>query len=178
MSTEEEGIELYPAPYFSSHRILPTMEPRFAYQAADTFPTMVRLVRDGQTAGWVDYRMLAVSLDGPNCLEVQYAGELTDFMDDLCFVVADPPAETYFDAEYAEPTGMLIGSEPHYVVTTLGSEGPRGSCAGHAGPCFWINPATVDLVGNCADLPRSAETTAETQLWLQPDGSSGSPIRE
>jgi hypothetical protein len=99
-------------------------------------------------------------------------------MDYLCFMIADPPVETYFDAEYTEPTGMRIGPDPYYVVTSVGKDGPSGSCAGHAGPCFRVDPTTVDLVGNCADLPRSAETTKDTQLWSQPDGSAGSAIRD
>ena len=177
MSTDQEGIELYPAPYFQDHHILPTMAPGYAYAAADTFPTMVRLIRDGSTAGWVDYRMLAVSLDGSGCLESQYSGELTDFMDVLCFMVADPPVETYLDPEYTQPTGMLVGPEPQYVVTSLGSEGPRGSCAGHAGPCFYVDPSTVETVGNCDGLPRSAVTSVETELWSDPDGNGGIPIR-
>jgi hypothetical protein len=178
ISTDQQGIELYQAPYFSDYRILPTMEAGFSYTAADVFPTMVRLLREGQTIGWVDYRQLAVKMDGPDCLELQYPGELSDFDAYLCFMVADPPVDTYYDEEFTEITGMMIGPNPYYVVTTLGSEGPRGSCAGHAGPCFRVDPTTVDTVGNCDDLPRSAETIVDTQLWSQPDGNAGSPIRE
>jgi hypothetical protein len=178
MSTTEEGIELFRVPYFQDRRILPTMEPDYAYTAAETFPTMVRLLRDGETAGWVDYRLTAVSLQGSDCLETQYSGDLTDFMDYLCFVVANPPTDTYMDSEFTEPSGMMISSDPVYVVTVLGKQGPLGSCVGHAGPCFSIDPTTVNLVGNCDDLPRSGQTTSETQLWSQPDGSAGAPIHD
>ncbi len=176
-STQVLGIELFQTPYFKDSHILPTMEPGYAYQAVEDFPTMTHLFREGVSAGWVDYRMLDLDAEGSDCGRLpRYEGDLTDFDDYLCFLVADPPVETYMDAEFTEPAGMMISREPHYVITSK-SNAFYGSCVGHAGPCFYINPAGVDLVGRCDDLPRSAETITDTELWSDPSPTDGSVIQ-
>ncbi len=176
VSTNELGIELYQAPYFSDSRILPTMEPGYAYNAVEDFPTMTRLLQRGETAGWVDYQMIAIHQEGPDCGRLPiYPGDLSDFDDVLCFMVADPPAETYMDAGFTVPEGTMITDDPAYVISGT-SNSYYGSCVGHAGPCFYVNPADVELVGRCDDLPRSGETITETQLWSDPNPERGSVI--
>ena len=175
-STQEDGIELLQVPYFQDSHILPTMEPGYIYQAVELYPTLVRLTRGGQTAGWVDYRSLALDFDGPDCLyQSTYPGGITDFDDYLCFIVADPPADTYLDQDLAVSTGSTIGSTPQYVLSTM-SSGPHVTCVGHAGPCFFVDASAVETIGRCHDLPRSAETISETQLMSQPNPSTSSPI--
>lgn len=171
----EGGVELLTAPFFSDNRILPTMEPRYVYQAAEIYPTYIRLLRDGQPSGWVDYRLLAIEFNGDDCFEhPPYDGDLTDF-DTLCFMRATPVADTYSDRELTEPFMLTVGSEYGFVVMTK-LQGAYASCVSHAGPCFYVDADDVEITGSCADVPYAAEAIAEVKLWSQPDGSKGEQI--
>jgi hypothetical protein len=173
-TTNEEGIELLRAPFVLDYHILPTMEPGYAYQAVEQYPTYVRLMRDGQTAGWVDYRLLALDFEGPDCFYQPYfEGELTAF--ELCFMRADPPVDTYLPGEEDLGPFGSIGPDSAFVLAIKAQE-QYSSCMGHAGPCFVVDASAVELYGQCDDLPRSAETIAEAELWSQPDPSLGTPI--
>lgn len=86
-------------------------------------------------------------------------------------------ADTYFDRDHSEPSGMQIEPEPVYVVTALASD-VLGTSAGDAGPCFAVSADDVDLVGRYDDLHRTAETTEDTRLWSGSDDSAGSTIRD
>ena len=88
-----------------------------------------------------------------------------------------PSADTHFDRDHSEPSGMQIGPEPVYVVTVLASD-VLGTSAGDAGPCFAVRADDVDLVGRCDGLHRTAETTEDTRLWSESDASAGSTIRD
>lgn len=171
----EGGVELLTAPFFSDNRILPTMEPGYAYQAADIYPTYIRLLRDEQEAGWVDYRLLAVEFEGEDCLEQPYyEGDLTDF-DTLCFMRATPVADTYSDRELTEPFMLTVGPEYSYVVVTR-LQGAYASCVGHAGPCFYVDADEVEISGSCDDVPFSAEVITEAELWPEPSTEGVEPI--
>ncbi len=174
-TAREEGVEMMTAPFFADRRIVPTMEPGVAYRAVQTFPTMVRLVQDDRTAGWIDYRLLAVNFSGPNCFEQpRYEGNLTDF-DTLCFMYADPPAEAYRDGELTEPAGFDVGPEPFYVVMSQ-TRTTYSSCVGHAGPCFVVDASAVQTTGQCADIPHTAWLIGEGQLWSEPEAEGGEVI--
>lgn len=170
-TANDEGIELMTAPYFADNRIVPTMEPGFPYQAVQTYPTMVRLLRNGSTAGWIDYRLIAVDFEGADCFaQPRYQGDLTDF-DSLCFMYADPPVEAYRDRELTEPMQLEVGATPHYVVHSRSGD-LYSSCVGHAGPCFVVEADSVEITGACKDVPRSAEVAEEAQLFSEPDSES------
>jgi hypothetical protein len=175
MTALEEGVVIDQAPWIDLYRILPTMEPNVAYQAVGVHPTYAEIHRDGVPVGWVDYRLLAVDMDGPDCGSLPTdPREITDFPH-LCFVIPTEPMDSYADSSLTEVFHISV-SPPNPYIAIRKTEKSYFTPLSHAGPSFYVDASRVTTMGNCATLPSSAIMTTAGWLWSQPNGESGSHV--
>ena len=172
-TVSEPGVRILTAPFIDPDRTLPTMEPGKPYLAIVDKPTYSLIIDNGQPLGWVDYRLIALSMEGSDCLSRQDGREITDFTT-LCFFTPFEETETYFNSDLTEPSGKLIPSSSYVLLRK--STINYYSAVGHAGPSFFVDPETVYTHGNCDNVPSLGEINTETTLYSLPPEESGSVI--
>jgi hypothetical protein len=148
------------------------MEPGKAYPAVLTKPTYTLLLEDRQPLGWVDYRMLALSSDGAECLYNYDEREYWDFP--LCFFTPLGEIFGYANSEFTDPMHTL--SPPHFYVVLYQSESFIFTAYGHSGPSFVVKKEEVNIHGNCDDIPTLAKATTATSLYSDLPGLGGDVI--
>ena len=167
------GVRIYPAPFIDPYHILPTMEPGKPYPAVLTKPTYTLLLEEGQPLGWVDYRLIAVTHDGDDCLSHQDDREITDFTN-LCFFTPKTEIYGYSDSEFTEPMHDLYPSTSFIVLNQ--SNDSYFTAYGSSGPSFVVKKEEVYLHGNCAVIPTLARAVVETPLYSEPPDQGGTII--
>jgi hypothetical protein len=148
------------------------MEPDKPYPAVITKPTYSLLVDNGEPLGWVDYRLIAVSLDGDDCLTRYDDREVWDFP--LCFFTPLGEIFGYADSKFEEPMHDLSPSST--LVVLYQSESTIFTAYGSSGPSFVVKRDEVYTHGNCDNIPTLARATSETSLYTEPPGQGGSIV--
>ena len=148
------------------------MEPGKAYPAVLTKPTYTMLLEGGQPLGWVDYRLLALSSEGSECLTAYDEREYWDFP--LCFFTPLEEINGYSDATFTTPMHSL--SPPvSYVVLNQG-QSYYFTAYGSSGPSFVVKKEEVSIHGNCENIPILARATRETALYSDLPSRGGAVI--
>lgn len=143
--TDQTGVELLPGPFPQPGRALPTMEPGVKYETGLLYPTYFELIRDGLSAGWADYRWVALHREGDRCLQQpQYQGPITTFQSHCFLQVKASAAGTDESIDRFAP-GMR-----YVVISGSQTGGSYGSCLGPDGPCFTLPAEAVELMGDCS----------------------------
>jgi hypothetical protein len=168
----QPGVRLLLAPFVDPYRVLPTMEPGRAYPAVIDKPTYTLLLDNGQPAGWVDYRMLALEMDGADCLSRRDEREVLDFPN-LCFFTPKFSVKAYFDSSLTQESHDL---SPQNKYILLQYQDVYFSTYGHAGPSFFVSRNEVTTSGDCLDIPSAGIINRNTALYSQPDGKSTNVI--
>ncbi|MCK4801362.1 MAG: hypothetical protein KAS84_05170 [Anaerolineales bacterium] len=166
----EPGVNILPGPFIDPYRVLPTMEPGKSYPAVIDKPTYSLILDDGQPIGWVDYRLLALTMDGKDCLTRRDEREITEYTS-LCFFSPYEEIEAFSDPESSEFGHTL--SPSHSYVLLLKYQATYFSAFGHAGPSFYVNREDVYAHGNCDSIPSAGKTNLETNLYSQPPDQGG-----
>jgi len=171
----EEGVVMEIAPFYDPHRLRPTMEPVIPYQAVTESPTYWEVMRDGESVGWVDYRLVTIDIQGPECDNLPIdTREFTEFPG-LCFFTPDGnEIPTYNDSELNEPRDTISGTGSYVISAQL--ENAYFTIISHAGPSFYVESSQVRSFGDCDGVPKSATIIADGWLWSQPDGQTGEQI--
>jgi hypothetical protein len=168
----EPGVRIHPAPFIDPYHILPTMEPGKAYPAVLTKPTYTLLLDGRQPLGWVDYRLLALTSEGGDCLTEYDEREVWDFP--LCFFTPLEEINGYSDAAFTNPMHTL--SPPASFVVLNQSESYYFTAYGSSGPSFVVKKEEVFTHGNCDDIPTLAKATIETALYSDLPSQGGSVV--
>jgi hypothetical protein len=168
----ESGVRINPAPFIDPYHVLPTMEPGKPYPAVLTKPTYTLLLEDGQPLGWVDYRLLALTSEGNDCLTKYDQRELWDFP--LCFFTPLTEINGYADSEFTEALHTLV--PPTSLVVLYQSESYYFTAYGSSGPSFVVKKEEVTTHGKCDDIPTLAKATNETSLYSDLPDRGGSMI--
>ena len=168
----KNGVRINPAPFLDPYHVLPTMEPGKPYPAVITKPTYTLLVENGQPLGWIDYRLLAVSFEGGDCLSSYDQREVWDFP--LCFFTPLGEINGYSNSEFTEPMHSL--APPAKFVVLYESDTYYFTAAGSSGPSFVVKKEEVSLQGNCDDVPALARATTGTSLYTNPPDQGGSIV--
>jgi hypothetical protein len=145
------------------------MEPGKPYPAVLTKPTYSLLLENRQPLGWVDYRLLTVTLDGDDCLTEYDDREYWDFP--LCFFTPLGEIYGYSDRAFTNPMHTL-SPQTSLVVLNQGSS-HYFTAVGSSGPSFVVKKEEVYLHGNCEDIPTIARATTETSLYSDLPGLGG-----
>ena len=169
-TASELGVRIHIAPFIDPYRTLPTMEPGTPYRAIMDNPTYSLILENGQPLGWVDYRLIALSMKGSECLTRQDGREIADFTT-LCFFTPFEETESYIKSDLTEPN-FTIKPSGSYVLLRK-NQTSYFSAYGHAGPSFFVDPDTVFTHGNCESVPSLGEISAETSLYTMPPDEGG-----
>ena len=167
------GVRILSAPFIDPYRILPTMEPGKPYPAVLTKPTYTLLLDNGQPLGWIDYRLIAVTHEGNDCLSQQDERAITDFSN-LCFFTPNEEIFGYNDAEFTETMNTL--KPPASFVVLRQSENAYFTAYGSSGPSFLVKKDEVYLHGNCQSIPTLAEVTEDTSIYSNLPDQGGSIV--
>lgn len=157
----EPGVRILSAPFIDPYHVLPTMEPGKPYPAVLTKPTYTLLLEDGQPLGWVDYRLLALTFQGSECLTAYDEREIYDFQ--LCFFTPLEEINGYSDSSFTTPMHTL--SPTTSLVVLYQSERAYFTAYGSSGPSFIVKKEEVSIHGNCEDIPTLVRATRETSLY-------------
>jgi hypothetical protein len=166
------GVRLLLAPFIDPYRALPTMEVGKAYQAVVDQPTFTLLFDNGQPAGWVDYRLIAIKMEGADCLSRRDDRLITDYPG-LCLFTPLEETEVYSSLDLDEPTHII--TPPFTFVVLLQYQHALFSAYGSDGPSFYVSRDAVSLSGNCGDVPAAGTVLQPTKLYSLPDSGS-SPV--
>ena len=169
-TVSEPGIRILTAPFIDPYRTLPTMEPGKPYHAIVDKPTYSLIVENGQPIGWVDYRSVALSMEGDDCLSRQDGRDITDF-GTICFFTPLEETDSYFNSDLTEPNFTLNTSESYVLLRK--SQTSYFSAFGHAGPSFFVDPETVYTHGKCDMVPALGEISTGTSLYDLPPDEGG-----
>ncbi len=168
----EPGVRILPAPFIDPYHVLPTMEPGKSYPAVLTKPTYSLLLEGGQPLGWVDYRLLALTSEGSECLTTYDEREYWDFP--LCFFTPLEEINGYSDATFTNPMHTLSPTVSMVVLNQ--SETYYFTAYGSSGPSFVVKKEEVYTHGNCDDIPTLAKATRETSLYSDLPAYGGSVV--
>jgi hypothetical protein len=146
------------------------MEPGKPYPAVIDKPTYSLILDNSQPIGWVDYRLLALTMDGKDCLTRRDEREITEYPS-LCFFSPYEKIEAFSEPESSEFSFTL--SPSHSYVLLLKYQASYFSAFGHAGPSFYVNREDVYTHGNCDSIPSAGKTNLETNLFSQPPDQGG-----
>jgi len=170
-TASETGVEILPAPFIDPYRILPTMEPGRAYPVVRENTTYGLIVDDGEPAGWVDYRLLAIDWKGKDCFYLPRDERNLTAFPRLCFFTPQSETRAYFDADLTEFSHVI--RPPGSFVLLVESGEAYFSAYGHAGPSFYVAKDAVTTHGDCDGVPAIAEIISKTQLRGSPNGEDG-----
>jgi hypothetical protein len=120
----------------------------------------------------VDYRQLALTSDGSECLHDYDEREFWDFP--LCFF--SPLGEIYGYANSSFTEAMHDLSPAHSYVVLYQSETYIFTAYGSSGPSFVVKREEVYTHGNCDDIPTLAKATTETSLYSDLPALGGSVV--
>jgi hypothetical protein len=149
------------------------MEPGKPYQAFLTKPTYTLLLEANHPVGWIDYRVIAVTHEGSDCLIQHDEREITDFQS-LCFFTPLTEISGYTDSSLEESIHTLDPSNSMVVLNQ--SEDTYFTAYGSSGPSFLVKKDEVYLHGNCSDIPTLAKAVTETSLFSLPPDQGGSIV--
>jgi hypothetical protein len=150
------------------------MEPDKAYPAVVDKPTFTLLLDRGEPAGWVDYRTVALKIEGSDCLTRRDERQITEFPSICSF---SPLLETvsYSSSDLSEPGLHTLFPDQNYVLLLQYQES-YFSAYGHAGPSFYVSREDVEISGDCQDIPSGGTTTTTAGLYGLPDPSEDNLI--
>lgn len=169
-TASKPGVEILPGPFVDLYRVLPTMEPGKVYPVVIDKPTYSLILEDGEPIGWVDYRIIYLSMDGTQCLTRRDERELTE-LDTLCFFTPYEEIEGYSQPGETEISHPL---HPEYSYVVLAKYQEKYfSAFGHAGPSFYVDRESVFTHGNCDSVPSIGNASMSTALYSLPDGEKG-----
>ena len=157
----EPGVRILSAPFIDPYHVLPTMEPGKAYQAVLTKPTYTLLLEGGQPLGWVDYRLVALTSEGKECLTAYDEREYWDFP--LCLFTPLEEIKGYSDSSFTTPMHTL--APPASLVVLYQGKSFYFTSYGSSGPSFVVKKEEVSIHGNCENIPTLAKATRETSLY-------------
>ena len=169
------GVVINIAPFIDIYHILPTMEPGVVYEATVMHPTYYGISLNGQAAGWVDYRLLAIDLIGENCdgLPLDQT-ELTEFPG-LCFLETLTDDASYADSQLTQEPAAPLPKGARMVVLHATSKS-YFTAYGHAGPSVYVDASKVRLSGDCDTIASVGEAAQNAWLWSDPDGENGTQL--
>ena len=166
----EPGVNILLGPFVDPFRVLQTMEPGKLYPAVIDKPTYSLILDNGQPIGWVDYRLLALTKDGKDCLTRWDEREITEYPS-LCFFSPYEEIEAYIDPEFSELSHPLSPSRSYVLL--LKYQAGYFSAFGHAGPSFYVNRDDVYTHGSCDSIPSAGKTNVKTNLYSLPPDQEG-----
>lgn len=171
----EDGIVAEVAPFYDPHRLRPTLEPSVPYQAINKYPTYWEVMQDGEAVGWIDYRLVTIEIQGPDCDKLpQDTREFTEFPG-LCFFTPDGnEVPTYKESDLNDPWDTISGTG--FYVISAQFENAYFTIISHAGPSFYVESSQVRTFGDCENIPTAATIISDGWLWAQPNGQTGEQI--
>ncbi len=172
LTAAETGVRIFTAPFIDPYHVLPTMEPGKSYPAVITKPTFTLLLENNQPLGWVDYRQIALTSVGNDCLTKYDEREVWDFP--LCFFTPLNEINGYADFEFMETLHTLTPSST--LVVLYQSESGYFTSFGSSGPSFHVKKGEVSTHGNCENIPTVAKATTETSLYSDLPDRGGSVV--
>ncbi len=171
-TASQPGVRILTAPFIDPYHVLPTMEPGKPYPAVITKPTYSLLLESGEPLGWVDYRLVAVSLEGDDCLTTYDEREVWDFP--LCFFTPLGEIFGYADSEFTEATHDLSPSTSLVVLHQRARS--YFTSFGSSGPSFVVKKEEVYTHGNCENIPTLAKAIKVTSLYSDLPGQGGKVV--